>query len=88
MRDEKLVKMETQIAKIVDLHILWVEEADWVTGELVDSSNELDLAIIPEVDVVRGILRVKSWRNNQNQVAFSDHLNDFHATFDAPLHTK
>ena len=62
-----------------------MKQADRVARELVDPAYESDLTIVPEVHMVRWILRIQSRRNHQNQVALANHLDDFDATFDASL---
>ena len=65
-----------------------MRETERITSELVDPANEFDLAVVPEVDVVRGILRVHARGDDEDQIAFSDHLHGFHASFDAALDSE
>ena len=63
-------------------------QADGVTCELVYSAHELYFPVVPEVNVVRGVLWVHTRCNYENQVAFPDHLHDFNSTFNAALDTE
>ena len=70
------------------LHILGVRQTDWLTLKLIDSADELHLAIIPKVYMVRRMLRVHTRSYDENKIAFVYHLHDFDATFDTALHTE
>ena len=59
-----------------------------ITCKLVYSTDKLYLAIIPKVHMIRGILRIHARCDHKYQVAFSDHLDDLHSTFNASFDTE
>ena len=59
-----------------------------ITAELVDTSNKLDLAVVPEVHMIWWVVRVHPWSDDEDYVAFADHLDDFDAAFKAALHAE
>ena len=80
--------MRTNLVRQGHLHVLRVGQTDGVARELVYSADKLDFAVVPEVDVVRRILRVHARRNDKNQVALAHHLHDFNAALDRALDSE
>ena len=60
-------------------------QADRITTELIDPPDELHFAIVPKVHMIGGELGILTCRDNQNEVAFADHLDDFDTAFNASL---
>ena len=67
------------------LHIIAVGEAERVARELVNFAGKLYLSIVPKMDDVRGILRIHTRCNDQDQIALAYHLYNLDATFNPPF---
>ena len=67
------------------LHIIAVGEAERVARELVNFACKLYLSIVPKMDDVRGILRIHTRCNDQDQIALAYHLYNLDATFNSPF---